>query len=353
MALFGSLFEKKNCAICNKELGLFGKTKISEGYICKECDGKLSPYFTAYRSATADDIRAQLAYREDNKAEVAAFHVTRTLGNNTKVYVDEDQSKVIITNSEPNNWSDRNPDVLAFSQITGCDYEVKETKTEIKRTDAEGNEVSYNPPRYDIDYDFYITVYVSHPYVGQIEFRVNRSRIETKGSAEYRQTEQLARDIKGALTGIRAERRAAAVPKTPVTCPSCLANTVPDDAGCCPYCGSSLASVVGAQQQESDSEERSRYDQRDNDRQGYSQSYDERDYGERDYGERDYGERDYGEGRSQTYRQQSSTQSRQQTTNTARQNTSQNNSQSRQTNTGTSRQNKVTGKAKEDFRRNR
>lgn len=54
MALFGKLFEKKNCAICGKELGVFGKTKISEAYLCKDCSGKLSPYFHGYRTATVE-----------------------------------------------------------------------------------------------------------------------------------------------------------------------------------------------------------------------------------------------------------------------------------------------------------
>ena len=276
MALFGKLFEKKNCAICGKELGVFGKTKIHEAYLCKDCSGKLSPYFHGYSTATVDDIQAQLSYREANKADVAAFHVTRTLGNNTKVYLDEDQSKVIVTNASPSGWGSRNPDVFDFSQVTGCNYNVKESKTEIKRKDAEGKDVSYDPPRYDIDYDIYLTIYISHPYVSQIEFRVNDSRIETKGSSEYRQTEQLAREIKEALTGIRTEQRAAAAPKAPVTCPNCLATTAPDASGCCPYCGSSLADVV-ARKSGSQQEAREEEPRRDDERQDYR---DERDYGE-------------------------------------------------------------------------
>lgn len=43
MGFFDKMFEKKECAICGTELGLLGKTKINEGYLCKECVGKLSP----------------------------------------------------------------------------------------------------------------------------------------------------------------------------------------------------------------------------------------------------------------------------------------------------------------------
>ena len=63
MGFFDKMFEKKECAICGTELGLLGKTKINEGYLCKECAGKLSPFFRGHRSSTADDSREQLAYR--------------------------------------------------------------------------------------------------------------------------------------------------------------------------------------------------------------------------------------------------------------------------------------------------
>ena len=51
MGFFDKMFEKKECAICGTELGLLGKTKINEGYLCKECAGKLSPYFHAIAPA--------------------------------------------------------------------------------------------------------------------------------------------------------------------------------------------------------------------------------------------------------------------------------------------------------------
>ena len=75
MGFFDKMFEKKECAICGTELGLLGKTKINEGYLCKECAGKLSPYFHGYRSSTADDIREQLAYREANAERLAPVFV--------------------------------------------------------------------------------------------------------------------------------------------------------------------------------------------------------------------------------------------------------------------------------------
>ena len=137
--------------------------------------------------------------------------------------------------------------MLDFDQITGCDYNVRESKTEIKRKNAEGKEVSYNPPRYDIDYDIYVTIYIDHPYVEQVEFRLNQSRIESKGTRPsiQRTEEQLAKEIKDALTGIHAEQQAAAAPKSVVTCPHCGASTLPDANGCCEYCGGASGRIAG------------------------------------------------------------------------------------------------------------
>ena len=240
MGLFDNLISKKNCAICGKELGVFGKTKLGDGsYLCKDCSGKLSPYFNGYHAATIDTIREQLAYREENNEKVAAFNVTQAIdGGGKMLYVDEDAGNIILTSSR--NWRQTNPDVMTFSQVSGCDVEVKEVKQELKRKDAEGKEVSFNPPRYDIDYDIYVKVFVNSPYFSEISWKVNSSRIEMKNSTEYREALSRAEAIRDALSGRRAEARAAAAPKAAVNCPYCGATTVPDAQGCCEYCGSAL-----------------------------------------------------------------------------------------------------------------
>ena len=242
MGFFGKMFEKKNCAICGKELGVFGKTKLEDGYLCKDCSSKLSPFFTGARRSTIDQIREQLAYREANKAEVAAFGITSTYGTDMKVYIDEDDQKVIITRSPSSQWATSNPDVLNFSQITGCDYEIDEDRSEVFQNDSEGKDVSYNPPRYEYEYDFYITVFVNHPYFDRVRFKLNATtKIDRQGSPEFRKFEQMAQDIKDALTGIKDDVRSAKGPKTAVTCPHCGATTMPDANGRCEYCGGAVA----------------------------------------------------------------------------------------------------------------
>jgi len=239
MGLFGKLFEKKNCDICGKEIGLLGNRKLQDGNLCKECAGKLSPFFDDRRHATVAEIKEQLAYREKNKEAVAAFHVTRTLGSHAMVLLDEDAKKFIVTYDR--GWQKENPDVIDFSAVTGCDVDVDESKNEVYNHDKDGHSISYDPPRYEFSYDFDVSIHVNGPYFSQIDLRINDGTIDSRTSMEYREAEQTANEIRSALTQIRTETLQqaveAAAPKQPITCPSCGATALPDANGCCPYCG--------------------------------------------------------------------------------------------------------------------
>lgn len=198
MGFFDKMFEKKECAICGTELGLLGKTKINEGYLCKECVGKLSPFFSGWRSSTADDIREQLAYREANAERLASFNPTRTLSaGRTNIMLDEDAGLLIITSQS--RWRDANPDIIEFSQVLGCDMDIDEHRTEIYRETKDGERESYNPPRYDLDYDFNLTIHVNTPYFTEINLRVNDSTIDQRGSIEYREAKRQATEVRDAL----------------------------------------------------------------------------------------------------------------------------------------------------------
>ena len=52
-------------------------------------------------------------YRAENQEKVAAFHTTRTLGADTKVLLDEDAGKFMVTRAR--NLAEANPDVLDFA----------------------------------------------------------------------------------------------------------------------------------------------------------------------------------------------------------------------------------------------
>ena len=256
MGLFGKLFEKKVCAVCGGEIGLFGNRKLEDGNLCKNCAAKLSPFFSERRQSTVEQIKEQLAYREANKTAVAAFRTTRALGDDVKLLLDEDARRFMVTDAR--DLLKENPDVLDFSQVTGCRLTIDEDAEEEMREDKDGNSVSYNPKRFCYSYDFTVTINVNHPYFDEIEFKLNDTAVETtEGEAvpvfrkpnpelnsDYAAYKEMGEEIKAILLqarlDAREEAKAAAAPKTAVICPYCGASTMPDERGCCEWCGGAI-----------------------------------------------------------------------------------------------------------------
>ena len=278
MGLFGKLFDKKECSICGGEIGLLGNRKLEDGNMCKSCAAKLSPWFSDRRQSTVDEIKEQLDYREANREKVASFRITRTLGERTKVLLDEDAGLFMVTAAK--NLEEANPDVLSFSDVTGCKLDIDESRTEIEYEDKDGERKSFNPRRCAYSYAFYIVINVNNPYFNEIRFQLNSESVdngeetlldgpdamrrprggfggmrggsltsnaeEVRSSVEYRQYEEMGLEIRDALLRVRQQVRdeaaAAAAPKAAVTCPFCGATTTPDASGCCEFCGGAVNS---------------------------------------------------------------------------------------------------------------
>lgn len=248
------LFDKKFCDICGNKIGMLGNRKLEDGNLCKDCASLLSPFFSERRRSTVADIKDHLAYREANKAAVAAFRATRTLGNATKVMLDEDAGKFLVTTAR--RLEDANPDVLDFSQVTGASYKVDENKSEMTQRGPDGKSVSYNPPRYKFSYAFKMNIQVSHQWFNEISFQINDRSIEVENSFgggaavgrrnnDYMQAEKVGNEITEALTkvrqGVRETIVAANAPKVAINCPLCGATSMPDANGRCEYCGGAMA----------------------------------------------------------------------------------------------------------------
>ena len=249
------LFDKKYCDVCGEKIGLLGNRKLEDANLCKKCAAKLSQYFNERRHSTLNEIKAQLAYREANQKALNDFHVTRVLDGSKKIMIDEDQGKFVVTSSR--NLVEDNPDIISFSQVTGCDIDVRESKSEIERKDSEGKSVSYNPPRYHYYYTFYVKIHINGEYFDEISYQLNPSRIEVTPSylgsdrmpnpdldVEYMKWSDTAREIKETLEQVRLNARAAAAkakegPRT-VKCPYCQAVTRMTADGRCEYCGGPL-----------------------------------------------------------------------------------------------------------------
>ena len=89
-----------------------------------------------------------------------------------------------------------------------------------------------------------VIINVNNPYFDDMRFQINPSTLHGKTDPDYRRCEAIGLEIRKTMNqireGIREGIEAAAAPKVAVTCPSCGASTIPDEKGCCEYCGAAL-----------------------------------------------------------------------------------------------------------------
>ena len=194
------LFDKKFCDICGEKIGLLGNRKLEDGNMYKDCAKKLSPFFSDRRSSTIDEIKQQLAYREQNKVALKSFRPNLTFGDGKKIYVDMANGNFVVSNYSPNNWDDENPDVMALSSIMSCNLKIDEDKDEIYTQGKDGQRVSYNPPRYKFYYNFILEFTVNNPYFDDFRVQLNTFRIEGMGTMEYNKYQQMAMEVINTLT---------------------------------------------------------------------------------------------------------------------------------------------------------
>jgi hypothetical protein len=146
-------------------------------------------------------------YRAQNQRVLAGVHPTAVAGTNTKVYIDQPARKFFVTAAT--NWREANPDVIDFSQVVDVQTEVTEHRTEQFHRDREGNQVSFNPPRYRYSYEFETTILVDSPWFNRIRFELTGTRPERIGSEEYIYYEQQANALRAVLMGAPNAQNAA------------------------------------------------------------------------------------------------------------------------------------------------
>lgn len=105
------------------------------------------------------------------------------------------------------NWDEANPDVLAFSDVTGCKLDIDESKTEIEYKDKDGERKSFNPRRYAYSYNFYIVINVNNPYFSEIRFQLNSSAVDNDEETLLDGPEAMRRAPRRDARGIRRHER--------------------------------------------------------------------------------------------------------------------------------------------------
>ena len=194
------LFDKKFCDICGEKIGMLGNRKLSDGNMCKDCAKKLSPFCDDRRSSTLAEIQAQLQYREENKNVLRSFSPMITIdGDYKNIYVDTAKGTFVVSSNKPGSWTEENPDVIPISAITSLTLDVDEDKDEIYYKDAQGNNQSYNPRRYEYYYNFTLKFLVNTPWFDDFDVKLNNFRVANMGSPDYNRYMQLAQQAMNAL----------------------------------------------------------------------------------------------------------------------------------------------------------
>lgn len=141
--------------------------------------------------------------------------------------------------------------ILNYSQLTGSHLDIDEGRRELRRTDKDGKQVSYDPPRYEYSYNFDFTITVDTPYFDEMSFRLNPRLIILESEApsvfslvrsidpsyniEYRRYIQLADEMRAAVDQARAVSHAAPTANRVQNIPTPAASVE----WICPACGGS------------------------------------------------------------------------------------------------------------------
>lgn len=211
------LFDKKYCDICGEKIGLLGNRKLEDGNLCKDCARKLSPFFSDRRNSTVEEIRQQLAYREENERRLADFHPDITFGESQKVYIDRNSGQFIVTSAL--NWHKANPDLISFNKVRGVNTDIHENKTELFYEDKDGKRQSYSPRRYECEYAFNMTILVDSPWFDKIELELSDgNRPDSPYTDLYRHYEEQMHTLSNLLRGVGSRGQSSfAAPSAPKT----------------------------------------------------------------------------------------------------------------------------------------
>lgn len=185
MGLFDA-FKKKDCEICGKEVGMFGYKKLEDGEICKDCVKLLSPWFDDRRHSTVEQIKQQLVYREQNKVALETFYPSVAYDGRYTLraeVVNGIPTRFVVERA--NNYKEENADIVNFKDVTSFNIDVQEFHRELKQRNPNGEDVSFDPPRYEYSYDFFAEIYVNHPYFDKISFPVNRNTLHLETASRH------------------------------------------------------------------------------------------------------------------------------------------------------------------------
>lgn len=131
----------------------------------------------------------ELAFQEENAKQLVNFNVTKSWGvkkvpTATQFIYDGDARQFVVVDGPDETFRERNPYIISFDQVTGVSLEIDEYWTETNEKYAPGRGMGIlTQDRYnDVfwRYDFYLNIDTTHPYAGNIRYKMNANTTITK-----------------------------------------------------------------------------------------------------------------------------------------------------------------------------
>lgn len=141
----------------------------------------MSPWFRLRQDITPDELRAHLAYRENNKTLLSDFRPTLRLWKNPTLYLDNVQRRFAVSDALTKDFPTENPDILEYGQILQCDVQIEENRTELKQFSPGLGRISYRPKRYNYRFNVWVRILTAHPFFHEMRFCLNRRPIIVRG----------------------------------------------------------------------------------------------------------------------------------------------------------------------------
>ncbi len=214
------LFGKKNCSICDAKIGLLGGTKLKDGDLCKECKKKLSPFFEDAKESTIEDIKNQIAAREENYKQLDNLEINKIYGEFGVILIDETNKKFVALKDTSDSLfgdqktvtgiedvKDKNPDIIDFKDIEDVEVKIIQTNREEKQT-INGEQVSYDPKHYTYMINFDVIIKVNHPYIKTIRLSLKEGTIQIYNEGLRKQDDYITGFVKEKLGLQRVENKA-------------------------------------------------------------------------------------------------------------------------------------------------
>ena len=195
-------FLTKACSLCGASIFSLGGNSLQDGYYCKQCKAKLSPFFIHQKALTVSDMLDQLEKRKVNEQLWQKFVPSKTIGIQPKLLIDENSWQFVLLTSP--KVRSATPDVIHFSQFLDCSVEIAEEKTEVKYKDFNDNLKSFAPPYYAYSYDFFLNITVNIPYIQTIKVKINDEPVDNDQPHVIEKTGGLGQMFRDALGSARS-----------------------------------------------------------------------------------------------------------------------------------------------------